>query len=512
MFQVVELSTSEFTQSLALTFFLKIAHSNSNLYTEFIKKDFSSLIGPVIRSTRCIKGIILLNSILETACDKPVLTRRSEGFFVVPTTNANIVHPNLLMSIIQRYSDWHVPKCNDSSILATLLETIQALVREKHPRQVQNIQCLSKAGLIPTLLNFCKIHLVGVPEPVFLSRQAAESIVNLISIFAGSPPSPQLLDDIIKVLLLLHRPSESFITHDRSKFYFLISSMVLVKQKRISLPMTTRKLGISIRRERKNTVPMRSFKSPKAQPTRSVSLDHSLNNQIDVDSPMNLDDQQNLTKENESPQNPTKENESPQNLTKENESTIENPSQVTPSEYPPSDGFDTIVTYTGVDRRMRKLLNPGQPSSPLLNLQLKKRTYNKKKRTRKSHSTTDSDNEKETKPKGLNCELKHSVKNKKFNYPFSGTISESGIEADMHLVRDFEIIAIEDVRRMEERLRFKFQRQDLPFENTQFGITQLQNGFFNLLRDFILILPDASIQEVRFNVLYSKTYNCQICV
>lgn len=79
----------------------------------------------------------------------------------------------------------------------------------------------------------------------------------------------------------------------------------------------------------------------------------------------------------------------------------------------------------------------------------------------------------------------------------------------MHLVRDFEIIAIEDVRHMEDRLRFKFQRQDLPFENTQYGITQLQNGFFNLLRDFILILPDASIQEVqKFNVSYSKTYNC----
>lgn len=200
--QVVELSTSEFIQSLALTFFLKIAHSNSNLYTEFIRKDFTSLMGPIIRSARCIKSINLLNSILETACDKPVLTRRSDGFYVIGTTNANIVHPNLLMSIIQRYSDWNVPKSNDSRVLATLLETIQALVREKHPRQLQNIHCLSKGGLIPALLNFCKIHLVGVPEPVYLSRKAAQSIVNLIGIFAGSPPSPSLLDDIIKVSIM----------------------------------------------------------------------------------------------------------------------------------------------------------------------------------------------------------------------------------------------------------------------------------------------------------------------
>lgn len=63
-------------------------------------------------------------------------------------------------------------------------------------------------------------------------------------------------------------------------------------------------------------------------------------------------------------------------------------------------------------------------------------------------------------------------------------------------MKDYEIIAIEDVRKLEEKMNFKFQRQDLPFENTQHGITQLQNGFFNLLKDFILILPDASIQEV----------------
>lgn len=465
-FQVVELSSSEFIQSLALTFFLKIAHSNSNLYTEFIKKDLNSLIGPVIRSTKCIKGINLLNSILETACDKPVLTRRSDGFYVVSTTNANIVHSNLLMSIIQRYSDWYVPKCNDSSILATLLETIQALVREKHPRQLQNIQSLSKVGLIPALLNFCKIHLVGVPEPVYLSRQAADSIVNLISIFAGSPPSPLLLDDIIKLLLLLHKPSESFITHDRSKFYFLISSMVMVKQKRISLPMSTRKLSISIRRERKNTVPMRNFKPPKSSqaPVRSVSMDHSMNNQMDGISSLNLDHRENHTIE--------------------NVVTIDKrPPAAAQTEYHPSaDGLDGIVSYSGADRRIKRLLSPGQTPSSLLNLQLKKRAFSKKKMAKKSQSnlssrtTTDSENERESKAKG--------------------SVSESGIEEDMQLVRDYEIIAIEDVRKMEGKTNFKFQRHDLPFENTQYGITQLQNGFFNLLRDFILILPDASIQEV----------------
>lgn len=71
----------------------------------------------------------------------------------------------------------------------------------------------------------------------------------------------------------------------------------------------------------------------------------------------------------------------------------------------------------------------------------------------------------------------------------------------MALVKEYEIIAMEDVRKLEDKLNFKFQRQDAPFENTQHGITQLQNRFFNLLRDFILILPDASIQEVMVVIL-----------
>lgn len=35
-----------------------------------------------------------------------------------------------------------------------------------------------------------------------------------------------------------------------------------------------------------------------------------------------------------------------------------------------------------------------------------------------------------------------------------------------------------------------------PTPDTSDGVIEIQNGFFNLLKDFILILPDSSIQEV----------------
>lgn len=270
--RVVELSRSEFIQAAALTFLLRITHTNSILYSEFLRKDCISLIGPVIKSSKCIKGIFLLNSILEVACDQPVLTKRGESFYVNVTTTACIVYGDLLVSVINRYSDWYTSSEPKSDIMEMLLVTLQALVREKHPKQIQNIMRLSQAGLISALLHFCKFYLVGIPQPVQLSQTAATSLVSLIGIFAGAPPPSSLLDDIIKVLLLMHRPSESFITHDRSKFYFLLTSMVLIKQKRMSLPLPTRRLSLSLRRERKKTTPIKNNPQYK-KATRSISLD-----------------------------------------------------------------------------------------------------------------------------------------------------------------------------------------------------------------------------------------------
>lgn len=236
--RVVELTESEKLQAAALSFVLRTIHTNGTLYSEFRRKDGMCLLSPIIKSDRCRKGIVLLNAILEVACDYPVLTLRPDNqFFVNGVTSACLLYPNLLVSVIHRYSDWHTHNQPNAEVIEMLLVAIQALVREKHPRQSVNIERLNEVGLIPILLHFCKLYLVGIPNPVNISVKTAESLISLVSIFAGAPPSATLLDDIAKVLLLLHRPSDSFITHDRSKFYFLSTPTVLVKPKqRLSLP------------------------------------------------------------------------------------------------------------------------------------------------------------------------------------------------------------------------------------------------------------------------------------
>lgn len=245
------------------------------MYTEFIQTNTISLIGAVLRTPKCVKGIFLLKSILEISCNAPVLIKRtgSDKFQVISNTNACIIHPDLLISVINRYSDWCDYKKDESEILDILFETILALVREKHQYQDLNILRLTRSGLISSLINFCKIYLVGFPRPIYISKTAAEYLVALISIFAGAPPSSSLLDEIMKLLLLLQRPSDSFVTHDRSKFYFLLSSN-LPSKKRLSLPITSRRISQSIKiRERKATVPSRNIDYDLPKLVRSASFE-----------------------------------------------------------------------------------------------------------------------------------------------------------------------------------------------------------------------------------------------
>lgn len=252
-----------------------MAHSNSEMYTEFIQTNTISLIGAVLRTPKCVKGIFLLKSILDISCDAPVLFQRtgSDKFQVISNTNACIIHPDLLISVINRYSDWCDYKKDESEILDVLFETILALVREKHQHQDLNILRLTRSGLISSLLNFCKIYLVGFPRPIYISKAAAEYLVALVSIFAGAPPSSSLLDEIMKLLLLLQRPSDSFVTHDRSKFYFLLSSN-LPSKKRLSLPISSRRISQSIKiRERKATVPSRQIDYDLPKLVRSASFE-----------------------------------------------------------------------------------------------------------------------------------------------------------------------------------------------------------------------------------------------
>lgn len=68
------------------------------------------------------------------------------------------------------------------------------------------------------------------------------------------------------------------------------------------------------------------------------------------------------------------------------------------------------------------------------------------------------------------------------------------------MVQEYVIIASDDIKKIDESFRFQqansLDNNESNKITTSDGIIHIQIGFFNLLKDFILILPDNSIQEV----------------
>lgn len=266
--RVVELTSDSATQSMSLDLLLSVALSDTQLYTEFMRNDYFSLIGYVIRTDRCVKDIHLLASIINNACTQPVIIKKGPTIHVNENTIACLAHPTLVVNILHRFSDWHRSGCENSEVLELLFKSIIALVRDKHPCKDFNLKQLNRVGLIKELLNLCKVYVVESPNPVHISIEAANSFVNILSIFAGSPPSASLMDEIMKLLLLLHKPSECFITHDRSNLYFLLSTESPVKEKTLGLQIPRRQLK-QIFRERKRSSSTSLFRT--AKPSRIMN-------------------------------------------------------------------------------------------------------------------------------------------------------------------------------------------------------------------------------------------------
>lgn len=475
--RVVELSSSDVTQAAALQFFLKIAHSNSVLYTEFVKRNYISLLGPVIRSEKCVKTIHLLNAILETACSGPVISKGPEGFEVLTAKHVCIIYPELFIAVINHYSDWHKPNAENCEIIEMLFSVIQCLVSEKHTYQAVNIARLNKANLVSALFNFSKVHLTGGSQQILWSQRAAESLVSIISVFAGAPPVPAILDDIIKVLLMLHRPSDSYVTHDRSKFYFLLTSALQQKAKKLSLPLSARKLSLSIKK---------SPTTPSATPLhRSTSLDQSLNTRVERFLRSNSEIRENKGTDTIIELLPLS-----AKLTKKH--SIASKDDSNPDS---SDQMEPLAGCSNIERKSSVILTSHDKAKferALAQLNMK-RQVGSKKRLRKPRVKT------KTRRRSITESEYDSDKKAKRNRKRS--VSDSGI--DLALIREYDIIADEDIQRIDDTLSSISDRDEnraIPFISTSYetcdGIIHVQNGLLELLRDFILILPDNEIEEV----------------
>lgn len=465
--QVVELSTSDVLQSSTLKFFLKTAHSNSFSYTEFVRHNYVGLLGPVIRSENCTKSVRLLNSVLETACSGPIISKGPDGFEISTAKNVCVIYADLIVGVLNHYSDWHTKGSEIADIIEVLLNVIHALVSEKHTFQSLNIARFNKAKLLPTLFNFCKIYLTSGAQQIHWNQSAAESMVNIIRIFAGAPPNPALLDDIVKVLLMIHRPSNSYITHDRSKFYFLLSP-TQQKTRRTGLPLTMKSTGM-----KKSTMLQRSTSCDNGIEKGGSSSSNRSNSGSKNSSQEIILEMTALGQSDESSVKPEVNGKKSPSITSEDSLSNSN--------------------HSRAEHQISVLLNANDKAKferALVQLNTKRHTSNNKRlrkiRTRGKYQRQRSITESES-----------SEREKKSKRRKKRSVSDSGI--DLALFREYDIIADEEVKRISSALSLSEKDDKIATiisHEVPLGIIYLQNGLLQLLHDFILILPDTAVEEV----------------
>lgn len=456
---------------------LTVGFSESQLYTEFQRNDYISLIGYVIKTEKCAKDCLLLRSIVNNACSQALVIKKCDVLQINETTVATVVYPKLFISILHRYSDWHRSGAENSDVLDMLFHCILALTREKHPQRDFNIEQFNKEGLMRELLNLFKVYVIESPNPVFISKKAAEAFVNIISVFAGSPPKPCLLDEIMKLLLLLHKPSECYITHDRSKFYFLLSPEKPVKEKS-SLSSAT-----SFGRNFKQNLSKRSQPGV-AKPLESINTNsntksnsNSSNSDVDVARQARINRLRKLHRSLSSYKKPLDDFE---------------------------ENLENIADCSKLNKNALRLINPGEA--------LKWRTKFKRQQSnnfsgKALHSTPSPH---KLRPKIVQCPSspQHKIRRRRVRLN-SGTSVRSLTMADNEKPRKYyvdfsECPGFNEVFNSKSALQQRKYKMLVKTDSySSVGIAALQSGLILLLKDFLCLLPDNDIDDVCNNISYS---------
>nr|XP_057914287.1 lysosomal-trafficking regulator isoform X6 [Doryrhamphus excisus] len=217
--QTVELSDCEMTQALSLHILLSLSKFNQHRIHEMSSYHGYSMIHQVLIKSKCIVGYHMLKTLLVGCCSGPILILGDDGQFRLDTESIAVVQDIRLLSDV--LLDWKIWAKAECGVWETLLAALEILIRVHHPYQVFNIRQLLKAEVVHRFLLTCQVlqehrdeHLTAIPQEVCLS------FVKIIQEVLGSPPDLDLLKLIYNFLLAVHPPTNTYVCHTPSSFYF----------------------------------------------------------------------------------------------------------------------------------------------------------------------------------------------------------------------------------------------------------------------------------------------------
>uniref|UniRef100_A0A8C5N5V7 Lysosomal trafficking regulator n=1 Tax=Gouania willdenowi TaxID=441366 RepID=A0A8C5N5V7_GOUWI len=217
--QTVELSDCEKTQALALRVLLSLSKFNQHRIHEMDCYHGYSMIHQVLIKSKCIVGYHMLKTLLDGCCSAPILILGDNDQFRLDTESVAVVQDIKLLSDV--LLDWKIWAKAECGVWETLLTALEILIRVHHPHQMFNIRQLLKAEVVHRFLLTCQVlqehrdeHLTAIPQEVCLS------FIKIIQEVLGSPPDMDLLKLIYKFLLAVHPPTNTYVCHTPSSFYF----------------------------------------------------------------------------------------------------------------------------------------------------------------------------------------------------------------------------------------------------------------------------------------------------
>ncbi|XP_075352061.1 lysosomal-trafficking regulator isoform X4 [Mycteria americana] len=217
--RVVEISSCEDTQALALQLILSLTKYNQQRIQEMDNCNGYSMIHRVLIKPKCVVGFCMLKTLLEGCCSDEILYINENGQFMLDTDSTAVIQDVQLLEKL--LLDWKIWSKAKQGVWETLLTALEILIRANHHQQMFNIKQLLKAQVVHHFLLTCQVlqehkewHLSSLP------REVCRSFVKIIEEVLGSPPDLELLTLVFNFLLAVHPPTNTYVCHNPTNFYF----------------------------------------------------------------------------------------------------------------------------------------------------------------------------------------------------------------------------------------------------------------------------------------------------
>nr|XP_045006323.1 lysosomal-trafficking regulator isoform X2 [Jaculus jaculus] len=237
--RVVELSASEETQALALQVILSLIKYNQQRVCELENCNGLAMIHQVLIKQKCIVGFHVLKTLLEGCCGEDVILTSENGDLKLDVESSAIIKDVKLLE--ELLLDWKIWNKAEQGVWETLLSALEVLIRAEHPQQQFNIQQLLKAQVVHRFLLTCQVlqeHKEG--QLTSMPREVCRSFVKIIAEVLGSPPDLELLTIIFNFLLAVHPPTNTYVCHNPTNFYFSLHIDGKIFQEKVQLIMYLR--------------------------------------------------------------------------------------------------------------------------------------------------------------------------------------------------------------------------------------------------------------------------------